>query len=52
MIKVLKEPENTNYFQNTPENKEIYNLFKSDRLTYFKIAESSMTGHAQKNLGN
>jgi len=45
MIKALKDPEPINYFESIPQNKEIFGLFKSDRMTYLKIAESSMLGH-------
>jgi hypothetical protein len=49
IIKVLKEPEMTNYFASVPQNQTMFDLFKSNRPTYLKIAESSMSGHVSKN---
>jgi hypothetical protein len=37
-IFLLENPENVNYFPTSQENKQMYDIFKSDRQTYFMIA--------------
>jgi hypothetical protein len=34
----MENPENTNYFPKVLENNHMYDIFKSDRQTYFMIA--------------
>ena len=37
-IFLLEDPENCNYFPTCEENNQMYEIFKSDRQTYFMIA--------------
>lgn len=39
---LLKEPDSSkNFFAKSEENEQIYDLYKSDRLTYYSIAKTT-----------